>query len=136
MDLARHHVEIDAVERGGRPKLFSNGLRACCGRTHGALGSVALCSACNTGNAHLFISELAPVDDDVVIERDGTVPHRHIVVSLGRALAAALGIGPGREQEIAGKAARTSMMSFGIGTVECDGVPASLRIEPPAEMGD
>src|SRR5215475_13632671 len=90
----------------------------------------------DTSNAHLLVGELAPIDDDVIVERDRAVTHRYIVVPLRGALATALRIGPRREQEIPRKTTRPSMMTAGIGTIESDRVPASLRIKPPAEMGD
>src|ERR1700751_5409040 len=68
---------------------------------------------------HLRVGELAALDDDVVVERDRAVAHGHVVMPLGRALAAAPGVGALR-----------------IGAVERNRIPASLRVEPPAEMRD
>ena len=85
---------------------------------------------------HLRVGELAALDDDVVVERDRAVAHGHVVMPLGRALAAALGVGTGREQKISGKAARAGVVALRIGAVERDRIPASLRVEPPAEMRD
>src|SRR5262245_38534482 len=85
---------------------------------------------------HLRVGELAALDDHVVVERDRAVAHGHVVMSLGRALAAALGVGTGREQKISGKAARAGVVARGVGAVERDRVPAPLRVEPPAEMRD
>src|SRR2546430_16400306 len=85
---------------------------------------------------HLRIGELAAVDDHVVVERDGAVAHRHVVMAFGRALAAALRVRTGGKQEIAGKATRAGMVALGVGPVERDRVPTALRVEPPAEMGN
>src|SRR5262245_21701351 len=95
-----------------------------------------IASTRNECHLHLRVGELAALDDDVVVERDRAVTHRHVVMSLGRALPAALGVGTGREQKISGKAARAGVVALGVGTVERDRVPASLRVEPPAEMRD
>src|SRR5262245_3999545 len=85
---------------------------------------------------HLFVGDLSALDDHVVVEGHGAVTHRHVVMSLGGPFAAALGVRPGGEQKIAGKAAGAGVMSHGVGAVERDRVPAALRIEPPAEMRD
>src|SRR5712692_7573423 len=69
---------------------------------------------------HLRVGELAALDDDVVVERDRAVAHGHVVMPLGRALAAALGVGTGREQKISGKAARAGVVALRIGAVERD----------------
>src|SRR5215467_8600195 len=90
----------------------------------------------NEYHLHLRVGELAALDDDVVVERDRAVAHRHVVMSLGRALAAALGVGTGGEQKISGKAARAGVVALGVGAVERDRVPAPLRVVPPAEMRD
>src|SRR5215471_3298396 len=90
----------------------------------------------DAGNAHFFVGEAALVDDDVVVECDRAVTHRDVIVSLGRALAAALRIGPGREQEIAGEATRARVMPCRIGAIECDRIPASLWVQPPPKMRD
>src|SRR5262245_56230488 len=95
-----------------------------------------IASTRNECHLHLRVGEFAAVDDDVVVERDRAVTHRHVVMSLGRALAAALGVGTGREQKISGKAARAGVVALGVGAVKRDRVPAPLRIEPPAEMRD
>ena len=62
-------------------------------------------------DAHLLVGEPAALDDHVVVQRDGAVAHRHVIVAFGGALAAALGIRAGGEQEIAGKTARAGMMA-------------------------
>src|SRR5947208_10476629 len=82
---------------------------------------------------HLRVGELAAVDDHVVVERDGAVAHRHVVMALGGALAAALRVRAGGKQEIAGEAARAGVVALGIGAMKRERVPATLRIEPPAE---
>src|SRR6516225_6998799 len=97
---------------------------------------LVIASTRNECHLHLRVGELAALDDDVVVERDRAVTHGHVVMSLGRALAAALGVGTGREQKISGEAARAGVMALGVGTVERDRVPAPLRVEPPAEMRD
>ena len=78
----------------------------------------------------------AALDDHVVVERHRAVAHRHVVVALGGALAAALRVRAGGEQEIAGKAARAGVVALGIGAVQRDRIPARLRVEAPAEMRD
>src|SRR6516165_6066047 len=95
-----------------------------------------IASTRNERHLHLRVGELAALDDDVVVERDRAVAHGHVVMPLGRALAAALGVGTGREQKISGKAARAGVVALRIGAVERDRIPASLRVEPPAEMRD
>src|SRR4051812_25495513 len=93
-------------------------------------------SARDPHDAHLLVGKLAALDDHVVIERHRAVAHRHVVMALGGSLAAALGVRPRREQEVAGKAARACMMPLGVGAVERDRIPAALRIKSPAEMRD
>src|SRR5262245_30446146 len=93
-------------------------------------------SARDARHAHLVVDELAALDDHVVVQRHRAITHRHVVVAFGGALAAALRVRPGREQEIAGKAARAGMVPLGIGAVERDRIPAALRVEAPAEMRD
>src|SRR6516162_546663 len=95
-----------------------------------------IASTRNERHLHLRVGELAALDDDVVVERDRAVTHGHVVMSLGRALAAVLGVGTGREQKISGKAARAGVVALRVGAVEGDRVPAPLRVEPPAEMRD
>src|SRR5262249_52861851 len=85
---------------------------------------------------HLRVGELAALDDDVVVEPDRAVAHGHVVMPLGRALAATLGVGTGREQKISSKAARASVVALRVGAVKRDRVPPPLRVEPPAEMRD
>src|SRR5260370_14963689 len=85
---------------------------------------------------HLLVGEPSALDDDVVVECNRAVAHRHVVVPLGGALAAALRVRAGGEQEISGKAARAGVVTRRIGAIERDRVPAGLRIEPPAEVGD
>src|ERR1051326_7423562 len=101
-------------------------------------GAQAACkkSARDAGDAHLLVGQPAAVDDDVVVERDGAVAHRHVVMPLGGALAAALRVRAGREQEVAGKAAGARVVALRIVAVERDRIPAALRVEPPAEMRD
>src|SRR6266508_2224949 len=95
-----------------------------------------IASTRHEGDLHLLVGELAALDDHVVVERDGAVAHRHVVVALGGALAAALRVGAGGEQEIAGEAARAGVVALGVGAAERDRVPAALRVEPPAKMRD
>src|SRR6266699_517080 len=95
-----------------------------------------IASTRNECHLHLRVGELAALDDDVVVERDRAVAHGHVVMPLGRALAAALGVGTGRKQKISGKAARAGVVALRVGAMKRDRVPASLRVEPPAEMGD
>ena len=76
---------------------------------------------------HLRIGELAAVDDHVVVERDGAVAHRHVVMALGGALAAALRVRAGGEQEVAGKTAGTGVVALGVGAVQRNRIPARLR---------
>src|SRR5262245_1022649 len=85
---------------------------------------------------HLRVGQPPVLDDHIIVERHRAVAHRDIVVSLGPALAAPLRIRTGREQKIAGKAARAGMVALGVAAVERDRIPAPLRVEPPAEMGD
>src|SRR5262249_41683443 len=95
-----------------------------------------IASTRNECHLHLRVGELPALDDDGVVERDRAVAHRHVVMPLGRALAAALGVGTGREQKISGEAARAGVVALRIGAVKRDRVPAPLRVEPPAEMRD
>src|SRR5262245_18624339 len=95
-----------------------------------------IASTRNEGDLHLLVGEPAALDDHVVVERDRAVAHRHVVVPLGGALAAALRVRAGGEQEVAGEAARAGVVAHRVGAVERDGVPAALRVEAPAEMGD
>src|SRR5229473_3060405 len=98
--------------------------------------TAAVASTRHERDLHLLVGKSSALDDDVVVERDRAVAHGHVVMPLGRALAAALGVGTGREQKISGKAARTGVVALRIGAVERDRIPASLRVEPPAEMRD
>ena len=87
-------------------------------------------------DAHLVVGNPPALDDHVVVERHRAVAHRHVVVALGGALAAALRVRAGGEQEIAGKAARAGVVALGIVAVQRDRIPARLRVEAPAEMRD
>src|SRR5262249_31270552 len=58
-----------------------------------------IASTRNECHLHLRVGELAALDDNVVVERDRAVAHGHVVMSLGRTLAAALGVGTGRHQQ-------------------------------------
>src|SRR5262245_24090309 len=95
-----------------------------------------IASARNERHLHLRIGQLAALDDHVIVERDRAVPHWYVIVPLGRALAAALRVGTGREQKISGEAAGAGVVSLGIGAVKCDRIPTSLRVGPPAEVRD
>src|SRR5262249_34747658 len=97
---------------------------------------LVIASTRNECHLHLRVGELAALDDNVVVERDRAVTHGHVVMSLGGALAAALGVGTGREQKISGKAACAGVVALGVGAVKRDRVPAPLGVEPPAEMRD
>src|SRR5262245_36578502 len=88
-------------------------------------------SARDARDAHLLVGEFAPVDDDVIVERDRAVAHRHVVMTLGGALAAALRVRSGREQEVPGKAARAGVVARGIVATKRERVPPPLRIEAP-----
>src|SRR5262249_48156556 len=85
---------------------------------------------------HPVVGELAAVDHDVVVERHRAVAHRHVVMSLGGALAAALRVRPGGALEISRKSARAPVAALGIAAVERVRIPAPLRIETPAEVRD
>src|SRR5713101_3646494 len=87
------------------------------GRNDGE-GRAVIASTRNERDLHLLVGELSALDDDVVVERDRAIAHRHVVVSLGRALAAALRVRAGGEEEISGKAARTGVVARRIGAVE------------------
>src|SRR5262245_61060039 len=95
-----------------------------------------IASARNECHLHLLVREPATLDDHVVVEGHRAVAHRHVVVALGRALAAALRVRAGREQEISGEATGAGVVALRVGAAERDRVPAPLRVEPPAEMGD
>src|SRR5262245_26623618 len=95
-----------------------------------------IASTRNERHLHLRVGELSAFDDDIVVERDRAVTHRHVVMSLGRALAAALRVGAGREQKISGEAARTGVVALRVAAVERDRIPAPLRVEAPAQMRD
>src|SRR5688572_29656157 len=86
-----------------------------------------LCSATpsprDTRDLHLLVGEAAAIDDHVVVERDRTVAHRHVVVTLGSALAAALRVRSGGEQEVSGEAACAGVVALRVGAVERDRVP-------------
>src|SRR6516225_900865 len=97
---------------------------------------LVIASTRNECHLHLRVGELAALDDDVVVERDRAVTHGHVVMSLGRALAAALGVGTGREQKISGEATRAGVVALRVGAMKRDRVPAPLRVEAPAEMRD
>src|SRR5207248_7640670 len=49
---------------------------------------------------HVRVAQPAMLDDHVVVERHGAVAHRHIVMSLGRALATALRVGRSEERRV------------------------------------
>src|SRR5512145_1137737 len=59
------------------------------------------------------IDDPAALDHRRIVEQHGAVAHRHIVVALGRALAAALRIWSGGEQEVPQKSARAGMAALG-----------------------
>ena len=83
---------------------------------------------------HFRVGDLTFVDDDFVVEHDGAVAHRHVVVTAGRALAAALRVRSGREQEISGEHPRRCPVPLRRVPVHGEAIPARLRIQSPAEM--
>src|SRR3954468_3380498 len=87
-------------------------------------------------NAHLVVDDLAALDDDLAIELDRAVAHRHVVVPACIALAAALRVRPGREKKIARERARCGAMPLGQVAVQGDAVPQRLRIHAPTQMRD
>ena len=98
---------------------------------HGGWGS-----ARDARDDHRRVDDPALVDDHLAVERDGAVAHRHVVVAPRVALAAALRVRAGREQEVAGKRARRGAVALGLVAVQRDAVPQRLRVEAPAEVRD
>src|ERR1700688_1325386 len=83
---------------------------------------------------HRRVDKPTPLDHDLVVENNGTIPHRDVVVPTGGALSAALGGGPGREQEVPRKSRSRGTAAFGLIAIERNTVPQGLRIQAPAEM--
>src|SRR5260370_24268843 len=98
--------------------------------------TAAVASTRHERDLHLLVGKSSALDDDVVVERDRAVAHGHVVMPFGRALAAALRIGAGGEQEISRDAPRAGVVTLRIGAIERDRVPAALQVEPPADLGD
>src|SRR5256885_13981705 len=71
-------------------------------------------------SAHLVVDDLAALDDDLAVELDRAVAHRHVVVPACIALAAALRVRPGREKKIARERARRGAMPLGQVAVQGD----------------
>ena len=125
-------VEIDVVERAVAPNCLLMPRRSPLAWSSRRIATLTR----DERRPHLVVGEFAALDDHVVVERDGAVAHRHVVMALGGALAAALRVRPGGEQEIAGEAARAGVVALRIGAVERDRVPAAcgLRPQPRCEM--
>ncbi len=87
-------------------------------------------------NDHLGVNDFALLDDRLAVEREGAVAHRHVVMPAGAAVAAALAVRSGREQEVAGKHPRGGTHALGRVAIQAEPVPGRLRIEAPAEMRD
>src|SRR4051812_41056916 len=87
-------------------------------------------------HAHAFVRDLAALDDDLAVELNGAVAHRHVVMPARVALAAALRIRPGGEKEVAGKCARRRTMPLRRIAMQCDAIPERLRVHAPAEVRD
>src|SRR5437763_11920004 len=51
-------------------------------------------------DAHLVVDDLAALDDDLAVELDRAVAHRHVIVPACIALAAALRVRPGGEKKV------------------------------------
>src|ERR1700692_2492293 len=83
---------------------------------------------------HFWIDKLAPFDHHFVVENDGAIPHRRIVVHTRRSLSANLRSVARRKQEISGEGTVRRAAPFGFVTVKRDPVPGRLRIEAPAQM--
>src|SRR5271166_266235 len=137
VDLARPDVEIDPGERNRGAELLPDCVGSYDRKIHARETiTISRWSSWHEFDLHLLVGELSVRDDDVVVKRDRAVAHRNVIVSLGGALAAALRVGAGREQEIAGEAARAGVVAPRIGAIKRDRVPASLRVEAPAKMRD
>src|SRR5262245_396399 len=93
-------------------------------------------SPCYAGNDHVRINHLAPLDNDFVVEHDGAVPHRDVIVSARIAFPSTLRIGAGREQEVPRKGPRCCAMSFRLVPMQGNPVPPRMRIQPPTQMRD
>ena len=87
-------------------------------------------------DGHIIIDNPAVFYDDPAIQFHAAIPHGYIVVPAGCAFAAALVIGAGREQEVAGKGAGRGPAALRFIAVKSDTVPQRLRVEPPAEVGN
>src|SRR5437763_9170614 len=93
--------------------------------------SIRAPSALHALDDHGGVDDAAVLDDHVAVQRDGALAHGHVVVAARGALAAALGVGPGGEQEVAGEAARGGPGALGGIAVQGQRVPAALRVEAP-----
>src|ERR1700722_13587399 len=91
-------------------------------------------SALHSLDDHFLIDQPASLNDCLIVEHHSTVAHRHVIMAAGRALAAALAVWPGREQEIARKHAGCRAGPFWLSAVQAHPVPTSLRIHTPPEM--
>ncbi len=81
----------------------------------------------------IFGSTMRPSSTTTLPSREiGAAAHRHVVVAARRALAAALRVRAGGEQEVAGEAARRGAAALGRVAVEGERVPAALRIRGPS----
>src|SRR5260221_11778073 len=103
-------------------------------RIAGSLSARPDASARHARHDHLGIDDPTFLDHDRSVQGDGAAAHRYVVMAAGLALAATLGIGPGREQEIAGEAARCGAAALRRIAIEGNGIPAALGVEPPAGM--
>src|SRR5262249_9862 len=90
----------------------------------------------DAGDDHVLINHLAPLDNDFVVEHDGAVTHRYVIVSARIPFPSSLRIGSGREQEAPRKGPRCRAMPFRLVTMQGNPVPPRLRIQSPTQMRD
>src|SRR5688572_11413850 len=85
-------------------------------------------------NLQFFLDDAAALDYDLAVQRHRAVAHRHVVMPARIALAAALRIRPGGEEEISREGARRSALALGQVAVQRNAVPQRLRVHAPAQV--
>src|SRR5262249_40567621 len=85
---------------------------------------------------HLRVNQSSAFYDNLAVQLDRAVAHRHVVVPACGAFSASLAVRAGREQEVAGEAPGSGAAAFGDIAIKRKRVPPALRVKAPAEMRD
>ena len=87
VDLSGPHIEVDAVKGNRCIEPLADAVRPKERKVHW--------STRHECNLHLIVGEPSTFDNDVIVERDRAIAHRHVIMALGAALAATLRVWSG-----------------------------------------